>query len=70
VIFSEELAGEWLSDGLSEERITELATHQYPAEAMHAYTIQKDFRSAADPCEAFEYVELNALESAKGNLLF
>jgi len=70
VIFSEELAGEWLSDGVSEERITELATHQYPAEAMHAYTIQKDFRSAADPCEAFEYAELNALESAKGNLLF
>ena len=31
VLLPEDLAAEWLSEGLSEERITELATFQYPA---------------------------------------
>ncbi|MEO6838729.1 MAG: SOS response-associated peptidase family protein, partial [Ginsengibacter sp.] len=61
VILSQELAGEWITDGLTEERITELATNQYPAEEMEAYTIQKDFRSALDPGEAFQYEELEQL---------
>ena len=58
VILSEQLAGEWISDNLSEERITEIATNQFPANEMEAYTIQKDFRTALDPKEAFRYEEL------------
>jgi hypothetical protein len=30
-ILTEDLAAEWISDGLSEERITEIATYQIPA---------------------------------------
>ena len=45
-ILTPQLAGEWISDGLSEERISELATFQYPADEMEAWPIQKDFRTA------------------------
>ncbi len=47
-----------MSDGLSEERIKEIGTFQFPDEKMEAYTIQKDFRNALDPIEKFEYKEL------------
>lgn len=60
-ILMEELAGEWISDGLSEERITELATNQLPAEQMEAYTIQKDFRTAEDAALKHQYQELPEL---------
>lgn len=60
-ILTEELAGEWISDGLTEERITEIATYQIPAEEMEAYTIQKDFKTALDPTERYEYEDLLAL---------
>ncbi len=42
-ILTPELAGEWISDGLSEERITQIATFKYPAELMEAWPIQKRF---------------------------
>lgn len=61
-ILTRELAGEWLSDGLSEKRITEIATYQIPAEKMQAHTIHKDFRTALNPGEKYEYAELLALE--------
>ncbi|MBA2250702.1 MAG: SOS response-associated peptidase [Chitinophagaceae bacterium] len=60
-ILPEALAGEWISDGLTEKRITELATYQYPAENMEAYTISKDFRTATDATQPFNYEELEAL---------
>ncbi|WEK37907.1 MAG: SOS response-associated peptidase [Candidatus Pseudobacter hemicellulosilyticus] len=63
VILTEDLAWEWLFGNLSEERITAIATSQYPTEQMSAYPIAKDFRTAADPGAAFEYPELIALEN-------
>jgi putative SOS response-associated peptidase YedK len=60
-ILTAELAGEWISDGLTEERITEIATFQYPAEEMEAWPIHKDFKTAAEPTEAFEYADLPSL---------
>ncbi len=55
---TKELADEWISDGLSEERIIEIATHQYPAEKMEAFSIRKDFQESADPREKQQYPEL------------
>ncbi len=60
-ILTPELAAEWISDGLSEERISEIATFQYPAEKMEAWPIHKDFKTASDPTEGFEYADLPAL---------
>lgn len=60
-ILPETLAAEWIQDGLSEQRITELATYQLPAEKMEAYPIRKDFIQADDPTEAFNYEDLPAL---------
>jgi putative SOS response-associated peptidase YedK len=57
-ILSEELAREWIRDGLSEERITEIASFSFPAEQMEAYTIDKQFRTADDPTRPFTYPEL------------
>lgn len=54
-ILPEELAKEWISDGLTEERITEIATYQLPAEKMEGYTIRKEFLSSDTPDEPFSY---------------
>lgn len=62
-ILTDELAGEWISDGLSEKRIAEIATFQYPAELMEAWPIHKEFKTARDPTEVFEYTDLPALVS-------
>jgi putative SOS response-associated peptidase YedK len=61
-ILSDDLAREWIMDGLSEERITEIASYQYPAEKMQAYTIEKTFRTSDDPMRAFTYADLPPLE--------
>lgn len=61
VILTEQLAAEWISDVLTERRITELATFQFPASAMEAYTIQKDFRNVLEPAEEFMYEDLPEL---------
>jgi putative SOS response-associated peptidase YedK len=61
-ILTEALAGEWISDGLSEKRILEIATFQYPASEMEAWPIQKDFKTALDPTEPFHYPDLPALQ--------
>jgi hypothetical protein len=60
-ILPENLAIEWLQPGLSDERIIQIATNQYPAGEMAAYPINKDFRVMDDPTEPFEYMELPAL---------
>jgi hypothetical protein len=62
VILPEHLAAEWISDGLSEQRITELATFKISAGAMKAYTIPKDFKTALDPTEPFGYDELPEID--------
>jgi len=61
-ILSDELAWEWMMDDLPEERITQLATYQYPTEFMRAYTIDKDFRTSVEPSKGFTYEELPSLE--------
>ncbi len=45
-------------DGLSKERIIEIATHQYSAELMEAFSIRKNFQELADPREKQHYPEL------------
>lgn len=61
VILTDELAGEWISDSLAEERISEIATFQYPAGDMEAWPIQKDFKIALNPTEPCDYAELPEL---------
>lgn len=48
-ILNKELAEEWISDGLSEKRITEIAAYQYPSEQMDAHPISKDFQESGNP---------------------
>ena len=60
-ILNEDLAYEWLFGNLSENRITEIAKSQYPAEKMKAYTIAKDFRASINPTAPFEYADLPPL---------
>ena len=59
-ILTKELAEEWVEEGLSEERITEIATYQYPTEQMAAFSIKKDFQEALNPKERFVYEDVQA----------
>jgi putative SOS response-associated peptidase YedK len=54
-------AVEWLAPNLSENKIMELASSVYDASYMNAYTIDKSFRTASNPIEAFDYPELPGL---------
>lgn len=56
-ILPEELAFEWIQDGLSEQRIKEIASYQLPSDKMMAWTIAKDFLKKADPTEPYHYPE-------------
>ena len=60
-ILNDNLAEEWLSEGLTESRITEIAGYQFPSEKMQAHTIAKDFREALNPQDKFDYEDLPAL---------
>jgi putative SOS response-associated peptidase YedK len=62
LVLNEDLAWEWVQDGLSEVRIKEITHYQYPSAAMQAVTIQKDFRFSAEPTEEFEYAELPVIQ--------
>jgi putative SOS response-associated peptidase YedK len=61
VILTDELAREWIRDGLSEARIAEIAKFQYPSSGMEAFTIEKTFRTSDDPTRPYAYAELPAL---------
>ncbi len=61
-ILTKELAGEWISDGLTEERIKEIAIFQISAEMLEAHTVPKDFLNAHDPKEKFVYEGLSELQ--------
>lgn len=63
-ILNEDLAYEWLFGKPDEKRVLEIAATQYPSEEMEAYPIAKDFTSALNPLEPFEYADLPALEAA------
>jgi putative SOS response-associated peptidase YedK len=62
-ILTDELAGEWISDGLSDKRITEIATHQIPSSAMYAHTIDRNILKSIieEPTNHIEYAEVPAL---------
>ena len=61
VILPEHLADEWTDPGLTEKRIHELATYQYPSSAMKAHPIAKEFLKNEDPTEPFTYEILEEL---------
>lgn len=60
-ILNEDLAAEWISEGLSEARITEIATHQIKSEEMEYWNIPKNFKDLPDPTIKFCYDELPEL---------
>lgn len=62
-ILPDELAWEWMMDDLTEDRITEIATYQFPAESMEACTVEKEFIKSEDPTAPFIYDDLIALDS-------
>ncbi len=49
VIPTKELANEWRNPNISEKRIIEIASYQYPSELMTAYQVEKNFLTAEDP---------------------
>ncbi len=60
-ILTEAQAAEWISPNVSESKIMELATCSIDESIMSAYTLDKGFRTASNPMEAFEYHDLPAL---------
>jgi putative SOS response-associated peptidase YedK len=60
-ILNLELAKEWLNPALSEERIIQIASNQFPATEMNAFTIPKDFQQCGTPKSEFHYDELPEL---------
>jgi putative SOS response-associated peptidase YedK len=60
-IFNEQQASQWLDPNLPEADILALAQTQYDPALMKAYTIQKQFRNAQAPHEAFQYEGLPEL---------
>lgn len=63
-ILTDEQAWEWMMEDLPEDRITELATMQFPTEQMQACTIEKEFRDSIEPTKPYSYEDLPALELA------
>lgn len=61
-ILPDDLAWRWIMEDLTEPEIKELASFQFPSEYMNAYTIRKDFKTAPDPLEPFEYEDLPPLD--------
>ncbi len=63
-ILPEEIAWRWLMEDLTEPEIKEISSYQLPSEYMYAYTIRKDFKTADNPLEPFEYEELPGIDIA------
>ncbi len=61
-ILNDDLAYEWLFGDLTEERISEIAKTQFPAEQMEACTIAKDFREVLEPAKPYIYEDLPVIE--------
>ena len=62
LILPDDLGMEWIKKDLPEQRIKELATYQFPASQMEAYPIQKDWRTAHNARDKFEYEDLPPIE--------
>jgi putative SOS response-associated peptidase YedK len=63
-ILNDELAYEWMFGDLSDERITEIASSQFPAKQMDACSIAKEFLTTLEPATPFLYEDLPAIEFA------
>jgi len=61
VILPQALAEEWTNKNLSEERIKELSSFQFPANEIQAYTVAKDFLQIENPETRFDYEQLPEL---------
>jgi putative SOS response-associated peptidase YedK len=61
LILTDELAREWIRDGLTEEWINEIVTTDFPSSKIEAITIEKSFRTSGDPTHPYQYEELPAL---------
>lgn len=60
-ILNEDLSWEWMFGDLSEERILEIASTQYPSKEMQAWSIKKEFKESLCPADPFEYEGLPPL---------
>ncbi|MBI1342698.1 MAG: hypothetical protein GC171_07190 [Terrimonas sp.] len=60
-ILPDEMAAEWIGEGLNDESVLALARYQVPEEEMEAWTVAKDFIHSPDPEAAFTYHHLPAL---------
>lgn len=58
LILTEDLAREWITNGLTTQRIQEITSFQFPSSQMTAYTLDKQFRGLEDPTVPCTYVEL------------
>jgi putative SOS response-associated peptidase YedK len=58
VVLTDELAEKWLKPGLDQEAVAAIAGFKMDPGRMSAITLHKDFRTAADPIDRFEYYEL------------
>jgi len=48
-LLAQSLAAEWISEGLSEDRITKIASHQIKAKEMEFWNIPKNFKDLPNP---------------------
>jgi putative SOS response-associated peptidase YedK len=60
-ILNEDLAWEWMFGDLDEDRITELATTQFPYKEMYAYSISTQFLSSITPTKRMQYADLPSI---------
>ena len=61
-ILKDALAWEWMMTDLTDERITKIASTQYPAGEMEVCTIAPQFQASLVPSEPYEYADLPAFE--------
>ena len=62
-ILNDDLAWEWIFGELSEERISEIGTTQFPSDQMTSCTIEKNFKEQLEPAKPFVYEDLPMIES-------
>lgn len=64
-ILNEQQAAEWIQPILKPSQIMGLANHQIDSNLLEVHTLKKDFRTAYNPKEIFEYPDLPSLDYGK-----
>jgi putative SOS response-associated peptidase YedK len=54
-ILDDERANAWINEHLTEKQIQEIASYQFPADKMKAYTVAKNFQQTDNPTEHVNY---------------